>query len=197
LITIHQEKEVYADVFLEQIFKKGYSEAKRFHPIVVLTVFVFALVVGSGFGLAEDAPSAQEQLLRQSMSIGTKPDERGLESAAPIKAYIQSGHVSRKPVRADYVDYRKFKKPAFLFGQKIVVIEEEYFDVFIGCCVNHGIGVTVEVTGDDSDLRAFAASNKCQVNGIFDPKDALDLAGVSAVAGKTYMRISCRENDLI
>jgi hypothetical protein len=51
------------------------------------------------------------------MTPGIDSGTRVVESGVAIRAYINKGAVRRKPdQRADYVDYRRVRKPAKLFG---------------------------------------------------------------------------------
>ncbi|NJM29738.1 MAG: hypothetical protein HC855_06230 [Rhizobiales bacterium] len=141
--------------------------------------------------------SPQENLLRQAMTPTGKEFERALEPGAAIRAYIRSGHVRRKPDdAADYVDYRRLRKPATLFGHPLLVLEEEYMTQYIGCCVNPGIGLVIEVQGSTAALDAFLAANKCRRNWPSGPEDSLDKAGVKPKPDATYVSITCRQNDM-
>lgn len=131
------------------------------------------------------------------MTPGTEEGTRALEPGIAIRAYIKSGHVSRKPDNAaDYVDYRRLRKPTALFGHPLLVLEEEYMNQYIGCCVNPGIGMVIEVKGSTEALDAFLAANKCRKNWPSGPEDSLDKAGVKPKPDTTYVSITCRQNDM-
>jgi hypothetical protein len=160
---------------------------------------LIALMILMSAGSAAQASeiSSTEALLRRAMAPGSEAGTRRVDSGVAIRAYIAKGLVRRKPdQRADYVDYRRVRKPAKLFGHKLIVIEEEYLTVFIGCCVNTGIGIVIEQVGSLDELDAFITANRCSKNGIYDPKESMKLAGVKPTANATYVSISCRENDL-
>jgi hypothetical protein len=150
-------------------------------------------------GTAQAAPiTALEKTLRQAMIPSGDEGIRIVSSGALIIAYINKGFVARKPdQRADYVDYRRVRKPATLFGHKLVVLEEEYLTEFIGCCVNNGLGIVVEKTGSLAELEAFAIANECAIHEPSDATYSLKLAGVKPKRGATYVSISCKEKDLV
>ena len=152
------------------------------------------LLVGAATALAQ---TPEEMLLRDAMSLGAVPETRHIEPGEVIRAYIKAGVVAQKPdSAADYVDYRRFRKPATLFGHKLVVLEEEYMTTYIGCCVDPGIGMVVEVAGDTTELDAFLVTNKCRKDQPSGPVDSMAQAGFKPEAGKSYAYVSCRVNDM-
>jgi hypothetical protein len=157
-----------------------------------------AMLAASAPGPAEAQDiSPQETLLRQAMTPSGEELERAVEPGAAIRAYIKSGHVRRKPdSAADYVDYRRLRKPSTLFGHPLMVLEEEYMTKYIGCCVNPGIGMVIEVHGSTEELDAFLTANKCRKNWPSGPEDSLDKAGVTPKQGASYISITCRQNDI-
>jgi hypothetical protein len=161
---------------------------------VVLLVF---------FGTAPataDKISKQEQLFRKAMVPAPDKDDgsRMLDPGSVIRAYIKSGHVRRKPdLGADYVDQRKFRKPATLFGHTLISIEEEYLTVYIGCCVNPGIGAVIQQNGEMAELEAYLAANKCRLNYLDDPKAIMADLKITPKPDATYHHIRCRQDDII
>jgi hypothetical protein len=155
-------------------------------------VFVLTAAVGSAAEL-----SPQEKLLLGAMTLrSSDPYAREVGSGEAIGALIKSGHVKRKPFqRADYVDYWPLKKSVTFFGHKVLLLEEEYLVEFIGCCVNVGIGMVIEETGDTSELESFAKANQCRKEGEDYWKGSLENAGLKPKAGVKYSYISCREKD--
>ena len=143
------------------------------------------------------AQTREEALLREAMNLGATQETRLKEPGEAIRAYIKAGLVKRKPdAAADYVDYRRVEKATTLFGHRLVVLEEEYMTTYIGCCVNPGLGLVVEVAGDTTELDAFLAANKCRKNQPSGPADSMAQAGFTPEPGKTYAYVSCRENDM-
>jgi hypothetical protein len=146
--------------------------------------------------------SKQEQLFRKAMvpdssEEGQRNGNRAIDPGKVIRAYIKSGHVRQKPdLAADYVDHRKFKKAATLFGHKLITIEEEYFVKFIGCCVNPGIGAIIEVNGSTAELDAYLAANKCRTDFPRGPEDTLKELKFKTRPGAIYHHVRCRQNDI-
>jgi hypothetical protein len=167
---------------------------------MIQNVFVAALVLLFAGGPAHATEiSKQEQLFRKAMVPDPKSED-GVRMLAPgdvIRAYMKSGHVRRKPdLGADYVDQRKFRKPATLFGHTLISIEEEYLTVYIGCCVNPGIGAVIEQNGDMTELETYLAANKCRLNYLTEAKSIMLDLNIPAKPGATYHHIRCRRDDI-
>jgi hypothetical protein len=142
--------------------------------------------------------SSLERVLREAMTPSTNGEERQVDSGVALRAYIKAGLVSRAPdERADYVDYRRLRKPTSLFGHSLVVLEEEYLTTYIGCCVNPGLGMVVQKRGGLGPLDEFLERNKCSKRDADDATYSMQLAGVKPKAGATYVSISCRQRDLL
>jgi hypothetical protein len=153
------------------------------------------------FGFANAAIAANDPMLERSLldAMRLKPGttERSTKSGPMIMAYVKDGYLDLKPIqRADYVDYRLFKKPAQLMGHTLIVVEEEYMTKFSGCCVNEGLGVTVKVVGKTAQLEKFAEQNGCAFLPHVDLADELKSVGINARIPKAeYATVSCRERD--
>lgn len=154
-----------------------------------------ALLAAADFEAMAAQPDLEEKLLL-SLALDKQTGERVVPSANAVKAYIAGGYVSRKPdLRFDYTDYRKLRKPAWLFGYSIVVIEEEYMAEYVGCCVSPGLGVVLFGKGDSDKLAAFARANGCSVE---HPADVSgELADLNlGVPSSGLTRLSCRDRDV-
>ena len=138
-------------------------------------------------------PSLEKGML---LAMTLKPGDSGermSESGTPLQAYGKAGILKMKPDRReDYVDYYRLIKPAELLGQEMIEIEEEYMTAYIGCCVDHGLGVTLKIKGNTSALVAFASANKCKLEIADRPWDAPDMTAKDLTTG-TLVNISCRE----
>ena len=140
-------------------------------------------------------PDGLESGLVRAMRPNAQRDGRLTESGEAIRPYITAGYLRLKPeLREDYTDYRIVRKPAKLFGQELVVIEEEYQLKFVGCCVNEGIGAVVRVTADLAALKQFAAANGCSLN--TDAEVVERLRKLKLPARGAFLSISCRERDM-
>lgn len=132
----------------------------------------------------------QEALLK-SLTLKPGTDERMLDSGKMIVTFANHGYVNLKPdARIDYSDYRFFKKPTHIFGHEIIVIDEEYFKEWVGCCVNPGISITLKLNGDVRALQEFAVNNKCRLD--FDGDGYYGPVLPNAPKG-TYATLSCKE----
>jgi hypothetical protein len=143
--------------------------------------------------IADDALA--EGLVRV-MRLNADRSERLAEPGEAIRAYIKAGYVRLKPeLREDYTDYRVVRMPAKLFGQELLVIEEEYQLKFIGCCVNEGVGVLLRVTADLAPLKEFASANGCSMrDSRADIVEILQKLKVKPIDGE-LVRVSCRTRD--
>ena len=165
----------------------------------VITPITFALALASLASAqtpnAAD-PAALEAGLVRAMRPSADRTERLVEPGDAIRAYIAAGIVPVKPdLREEYTDYRVVRQPAKLFGQELMVIEEEYQLKFIGCCVNAGVGAILRVTGDQAPLNEFAAANGCSLSKD-DVIERLRKLKVKSLTGE-FVSLSCRERDLM
>jgi len=125
--------------------------------------------------------------------------ERNGNHGKAIRAYMNKGYIDKKPTvyRADYVDYYVLKKPAYILGHELKVIEEEYMSEYVGCCVNEGVGVVLKLTGSMQKLENFARKNKCLVEPIDYSYYYERLGIVSTTPEKgVFVEMSCRVNDI-
>jgi hypothetical protein len=146
---------------------------------------------------AGDAEALAAGLVR-TMRLNAERTERLDEPGDAIRAYIKAGYVRLKPeLREEYTDYRVMRLPAKLFGQELLVVEEEYLTKFIGCCVNEGVGVILRVTADLAPLKEFAAANGCSLrNDRTDIVATLQKLKVKPVEGE-LVAMSCRTRDMM
>lgn len=166
----------------------------------MLRKILLALLIVSG--CADAAVAADEATLEQGLldAMRLKPgtSERKTKSGPMIMAYVKEGYLDLKPAeRADYTDYRLFKKPATLMGHTLMLIEEEYMLKHIGCCVSEGLGVTVKVAGSTEKLEKFAEQNGCSFNPSADLAAELNSMGIKTRVPKAkYAALSCRMRDI-
>lgn len=161
---------------------------------------LLALLVVSNFlnvASASDDPLLEQGLLN-AMRLKPGTEERLAKSGAMIRAYVSAGYLNLKPAqRADYTDYRLFKKPATLMGHTLVVMEEEYMSKHVGCCVSEGLGITIKIVGSTSKLERFARENGCTFDRHVDVAADLKSVAISVVIPKgDYATVSCRERDI-
>ena len=146
--------------------------------------------------LAQPSPGDLQRALAAGM--GLHPSSGGrLEAGPAIRQFIAAGFVDRRPTRRmDYTDYRVLKRPFQFLGQDLLVIEEEYMTQYVGCCVDEGSGAIFRLSGDRSELTAFAAANRCRLDtGQSDIRARLAELGLGREQGE-FARLSCRERDI-
>lgn len=148
-------------------------------------------------GAAQATDEALAAGLVGAMRLNADRTERLNEPGEAIRAYIKAGYVRLKPeLREEYTDYRVVRLPATLFGQALLVIEEEYLTKFIGCCVNEGVGVILRVTADRAPLKVFASANGCSISDErADIVATLQKLKVKPVDGD-LVSMSCRTRDM-
>ena len=136
--------------------------------------------------------------LISAMTLNTKTGERFGDSGEAIQAYIKNGSLGKAPsMRIDYTDYWEVKNQVDFMGHTLVIIEEEYINKYIGCCVSPGIGITVKANKDINELKDFANINKCSftVMNQSELNSELDFVGIKAFDKGKYVTLSCRERD--
>ncbi|MFZ6735234.1 hypothetical protein ACO0LG_25165 [Undibacterium sp. Ji42W] len=153
------------------------------------------LAMSSSSSLA--AESALESQLVNALKIKQNTEVRQTKSRPVIQAYQQAGILSKKPdQRADYVDFYLVRKPANFMGHKLVLLEEEYMDTYVGCCVSPGLGLVLQVEADTRPLQDFAEKNACTFKSHADVFDTLKTYGIRHTLPKAdYASLSCRERD--
>jgi hypothetical protein len=165
--------------------------------LAAATVITLALTLAAGAQTAPPLSASDAGLaagLAKAMQANAQRDGRLIESGEGIRPYIATGYVRAKPeLRDDYTDYRVVRKPAKLFGQDLLVIEEEYQLKFIGCCGNEGLGAILRVTADLAPLKEFASANGCSLN-TDDVVERLRKLRINATG--ELLAVSCRERDL-
>ena len=161
---------------------------------------VFALMLGAWWALAgtAHAQASPQTLLIEALKLDATTHERVGAPEAAVEAYAAAGLINvDADVRADYTSYFLVKKRTEFMGHTLVIIEHEYMDEYVGCCVSPGMGVTVRVKGDTRSLEDFAAANGCSFSDNTDPAAELKAFNVKSLLFKAhYASLSCRERDI-
>lgn len=140
--------------------------------------------------------SALESALLNAMRLKPGTLERLGDSGKAIAAIANAGFVNLKPdERVDYSDYRIVRKPFFVLGQELVVIDEEYFDVYVGCCVSPGVAITVKISGSLDQIQNFAQENRCTLSRDSDEYYLEPQISIPDAPKGTYAQLSCKERD--
>lgn len=153
-------------------------------------------------GLAQSAaaaPPAEAPARRDALRLEQRlAHALARRDAGPaIDAYRARGLIGRHPdERVDYTDYHMLKRPAGFLGHALVLIEQEYFHVYVGCCFSPGAGVVVRLEGDARGLRQFAAARQCRLDTGPELRERHVAFGLGLVARPgRYAALSCRERD--
>ncbi|BBB63684.1 hypothetical protein UNDKW_5411 [Undibacterium sp. KW1] len=155
----------------------------------------FLLGTFSSNSLASDARLENQLIL--ALKIRADGQDRQAESRPVIRAYQQAAIISKKPQqRADYIDFYLLQKPASFMGHTLILLEEEYMDKYVGCCVSPGLGLVLQVEADTRPVQDFAEKNACTFKPHADVFDTLKTYGIRHKLPKAdYATLSCRERD--
>ncbi|WP_147451457.1 hypothetical protein [Corallococcus llansteffanensis] len=139
-------------------------------------------------------------LLQGLVASKVAPEEDGSPGDRKALRAIERAWVDAKMIDKPFTqqDYSHFYKPLSefeLFGRKVLAVEYEYLEEWIGCCVNNGFSVLLSNTaGDDVSLHRFARENNCRVRVGKDVCCTPLEWEAQEKAGK-FIRLSCRESD--
>ncbi|PTL76717.1 hypothetical protein [Vitiosangium sp. GDMCC 1.1324] len=138
-----------------------------------------------------DADLAKHLLQGLASSRKTTPDEQKAIAHALVAAKV----IGKPFVREDYSSFYTPLSDIELFGRKVLAVEYEYIEEWIGCCVTNGFAVLLPNTpGDDAALDRFARENNCKVR---VGKDVIYVPGAwdsQNEAGK-FIQLSCKDSD--
>jgi hypothetical protein len=138
-----------------------------------------------------------EALLYAATEVNEAGDGRTVESGVTIRALINGGYLAAKPnARLDYSDYRRMQKPLDFLGAKLVAVEEQYMTTYVGCCVNHGIGLVFENSAGSPLIAKLATANSCKYSeDDYGLQTALEASGLSGQGGQ-FAYLFCGLNQL-
>lgn len=136
--------------------------------------------------------------LINSLKFNNEKKERNGNYGEAIRAYKKEGLIDKKPnQRADYTDYYLIKNPTKFMDHDLIIIEEEYMDSYIGCCVSPGAGVIVKVNDSDENLKNFSKNNHCSLSENINIKNEMENIGIKrSFPSGNYASLSCRERDI-
>lgn len=163
----------------------------------ILYCLLSGLLLGAAATSSLATETALENQLIKALKIIQNTEERQAKSRPVIRAYQQAGILNKKPdQRADYIDFYLLRKPASFVGHKLVMLEEEYMDTYVGCCVSPGLGLVLQIEADTRSLQDFADKNACTFKPHADVFDTLKTYGIRHKLPKAdYASLSCRERD--
>jgi hypothetical protein len=168
--------------------------------MIKCSVRLLSLAAGAMFAFsgAVYAQASPQTLLIEALKLDATTHERVGSPEPAVEAYAAAGLINvDADVRADYTSYFLVKKRTEFMGHTLVLIEHEYMDEYVGCCVSPGMGVTVRVKGDTRSLEEFATANGCSFSDNTDPAAELKSFNVKSLLFKAhYANLSCRERDV-
>lgn len=188
-----------------------YSASDSFSGLFVHSAFLSDFpVVEFSYGDCAAPRATQEKseeelakLLLQSLAASRKEAMAPADDTPhnrPALREIERALVAAKLIDKPFTgqDDSNFYKPLRelkLFGRRVLVIEYEYADEWIGCCPDNGFSVLLSNTaGDDASLHRFARENNCSVRvgkGVCCGPVEWE---AQEKAGK-FIRLSCGESD--
>ena len=139
---------------------------------------------------------AESEILLRALTVG--PSAKIVERAeAAVGTLRAKGVLPDEPsLRADYSSYYPTMRPLTVLGTQVLFVEHEYFESFIGCCVDEGLAVVVDA-GDRTQMDAFAQKNRCHVLSLEDSYlPAEVIAAVKKSASATPVKLSCKYRDV-
>ena len=129
----------------------------------------------------------------------TKEDIRENEAEEIIKILKNKELINDKPeTRVEYADYYPIKSLVNFLGHELVLIENEYLEKYIGCCVNPGVVLYVRLTGNSDSIENFATTNKCSIEKNLNTQDLFNSIGINVkLKSGNYAILDCRERSLL
>lgn len=102
--------------------------------------------------------------------LKTPPSERiqlSSEKLNALETLKKLGIINSEPdIVADYNHIYMANKQVPILGGVLLALDHEYFDSYVGCCVNPGIALVIHVGKKSADalrLMEFAKENACSV----------------------------------
>ncbi|WP_417541966.1 hypothetical protein [Methylophaga thalassica] len=126
--------------------------------IIFLALMIMPLLSFAG---ASDALLA---LLRTPPSERIQPSSKKLNAIERLK---RLGIINSEPdIVTDYNHIYMANKQVPILGGVLLALNDEYLDSYVGCCVNPGIALVLDVGKKNADVLAlmeFAKENACSV----------------------------------
>jgi hypothetical protein len=146
------------------------------------------------------AQSSEEarQVIELALTLDPKTGSNMLNGAEAIPKLVKSGVFPEKPLtRMDYSDYYAPKANIQVLGSQLVFFAYEYFDKYVGCCVNPGNAIVLIMGSDTTHIENFAKLNKCDItkgNEILFPDALFKMKAITEEMEPKLIEVSCKEN---
>lgn len=155
-------------------------------------------------GVGTDASAASEATRRHhttafedALSLDRTSEDFYAAIDASVEKLVADRAIPAAPlIRADYTSYYQPVSSEFL-GSSIAIFEHEYFEEYIGCCVNAGLSLILRGPATP-EVQAFAERQNCALkteDDIYLPQEVKDSFGSDESLATELTEISCKEND--
>lgn len=159
-------------------------------------VMVFVLLMFPFISLA-----SSEQAVISLLKVSGGNVQPSLEAQKALEMLKQHGIIKNEPdIVADYNHIYIANKQLPVLGGMLLALDHEYLEDWIGCCVNPGVALALQVKKDKHDssaLVSFAKENHCTVKPFeqsFMTKD-LKEAAFDHVKKEDVLVLSCKLSD--
>jgi len=151
-----------------------------------------------------DPVGGSEKLILASMTLHpTKEDQSIAFAGDVIKIAATLGDFNTGPtIKQDYSRYYFPIRELYLFSYKLVYFEYETLGKWIGCCVNEGTSILLQVKENDhwGHIEEFAGNNHCRItNGyqeeISMPDSVEKMIVESGISLSEILELSCHAYD--
>lgn len=135
--------------------------------------------------------------LEEAMSLDRTSEDFYAAVDSSVEKLVADRVIPATPlIRADYTSYYQAVSSEFL-GSSVAIFEHEYFEEYIGCCVNGGLSLILRGPATP-EVQAFADRQNCALksgNEIYLPQEVKDSFGPDESMESELTEISCKEND--
>tara|TARA_R100001039_G_C1854728_1_gene117183 strand:+ start:3073 stop:3573 length:501 start_codon:yes stop_codon:yes gene_type:complete len=145
--------------------------------------------------------AAPEEALMSILEASPENLQASSETQNALETLKQQGIINNEPdIVADYNHIYITNKPLPVLGGVLLALDHEYLEDWIGCCVNPGMALVLQVQKDRDDttaLASFAKENHCKVipfEQSFMTKD-LKEAAFDHIKKDDILVISCKLSD--
>lgn len=145
-----------------------------------------------------DADIDIENQLINATRFKSSTKEREKTSRDIIKIFKENKVIAENAnKRLDYTDYYITSSSVKFMGADIILVEEEYMNQNIGCCVNPGFGFSLRKNENTDILENFAKENGCTLDNNLALSEKLSGLEINYdLPQGEFAYLSCRENDI-
>nr|WP_320166027.1 hypothetical protein [uncultured Methylophaga sp.] len=159
-------------------------------------MMVFVLLMFPFISLA-----SSEQAVISLLKASPENVQPSLETQKALEMLKQHGIIKNEPdIVADYNHIYIANKQLPVLGGVLLALDHEYLEDWIGCCVNPGVALALQVKKDKDDssaLASFAKENHCKVMPLeqsFMTKEVKE-AAFDHVKKEDILVLSCKLSD--